>query len=72
MGVTELVVLLQLRVFLTGYTVAMVTYHVTKIIITCSPMIGHLFDIFILTSTDIYVVVSIHQGTRAVNRYEPP
>ena len=44
---------LKLRVFLTGYTVAMVTYYVTKIIITCSPMIGHLFDTFILTSTDI-------------------
>ena len=59
MGVTELVFeLLVLKpkikgVFLTGYIVAMVTYYVTKIIITCSPMIGHLFDTFILTSTDI-------------------
>ena len=52
MVVTELVIMsykhlkLKLRVFLTGYTVAMVTCFVKKIIITCSPMIGH-------SSTDI-------------------
>ena len=32
---------LKLRVFLPGHSVAMVTYYVTKIIPTCSPMIGH-------------------------------
>ena len=31
---------LKLRVFLAGHSVAMVTYCVTKIIPTCSPMIG--------------------------------
>ena len=35
---------LKLRVFLAGHSVAMVTYCVTKIIQTCSPMIGHFFD----------------------------
>ena len=32
--------LLKLRVFLAGHSVAMVTYSVTKIIPTCSPIIG--------------------------------
>ena len=32
---------LKLRVFLAGHSVAMVTYCATKIIPTCSPMIGH-------------------------------
>ena len=31
---------LKLRVFLAGHSVAMVTYCVPKIILTCSPMIG--------------------------------
>ena len=34
---------LKLRVFLAGYSVTMVTYCVTKIIPTCSPMIGQFF-----------------------------
>ena len=42
---------LKLRVFLTGCTVAMVTCYVKKIIITCSPMIEHLFDAIIFAST---------------------
>ena len=40
------------RVFLAGHSVAMVTYSVTKIISTCSPMIGQFFDIMIVASTD--------------------
>ena len=31
---------LKLRVFLAGHSVAMVSYCVTKIMLTCSPMIG--------------------------------
>ena len=34
---------LKLRVFLAGYSVAMVTYSVTKTIPTCSPIIGHYY-----------------------------
>ena len=43
---------LKLRVFLAGHSVAMVTYFVTKIIPTCSPMIGQFFDTMIVASTD--------------------
>ena len=43
---------LKLRVFLAGHSVAMVTYCVTKIIPTCSPMIGQFFDAVIVASTD--------------------
>ena len=43
---------LKLRVFLAGHRVAMVTYSVTKIIPTCSPMIGQFFDTMIVASTD--------------------
>ena len=43
---------LQLRVFLAGNTVAMVTYCVTKIIKTCSPMVGQFFDTMIVASSD--------------------
>ena len=35
---------LKLRVSLASHSVAMVTYCVTKIIPTCSPMIGQFFD----------------------------
>ena len=41
---------LKLRVFLAGHSVAMVTYFVTKIILTCSPMIGQCFDTMIVAS----------------------
>ena len=40
---------LKLRVFLAGHSVAMVTYCVTKIIGTCSPVI---FDTMIVASID--------------------
>ena len=43
---------LQLRVFLGGYTVAMVMYCVTKMIPTSSPMIGQFFDTMIVASSD--------------------
>ena len=43
---------LKLRVFLAGHSVAMVTYSVTKIMPTCSPMIGQFFDTMIVASTD--------------------
>ena len=43
---------LKLRVFLAGHNVAMVTYCVTKIIPTCSPVIGQFFDSMIVASID--------------------
>ena len=43
---------LKLRVFLADHIVAMVTYTVTKIIPTCSPMIGQCLDTMIVASTD--------------------
>ena len=43
---------LKLRVFLAGHSVAMVTYCVTKIIPTCSPVTGQFFDTMIVASTD--------------------
>jgi len=57
MGVTELVLSykrskLKLRVFLAGHIVAMVTYFVTKIIQTCSPVIGQFSDTMIVASID--------------------
>ena len=42
----------QLGVFLASNTVAMVTYCVTKMIITCSPMVGQFFDTMIVASSD--------------------
>ena len=43
---------LKLRVFLVGYSVAMVTCCVTKMIPTCSPVIGQFFDTMIVASID--------------------
>ena len=44
---------LKLRVFLEGHnSVAVVTYCVTKIIPTCSPVIGEFFDTMIVASID--------------------
>ena len=43
---------LKLRVFLAGNSVAMVTYCVTKMIPTCSPVIGQCFDTMIVASID--------------------
>ena len=38
--------------FLTGYTVAMVTYNVKNTTVTYSPMIRHLLNTIIVKSTD--------------------
>ena len=43
---------LKLRVLLAGHSVAMLTYCVTKIISTCSPVIKQFFDTMIVASTD--------------------
>ena len=43
---------LKITVLLAGHSVAMVTYSVTKITPTCSPMIGQFFDTMIVASTD--------------------
>ena len=42
----------ELRVFLAGHSVAMVTYCVTKIIPTCLRMIGLVFDTMTVASID--------------------
>ena len=42
----------QLRVFLAGYTVAMVTYYDMEKTKTCSPIIGQCFDTMIVASSD--------------------
>ena len=42
----------KLRVFLAGHSVAMVTYSVTKIIPTCSPVIRQFVDTMIVASID--------------------
>jgi len=43
---------LKLRVFLAGHSVAMVTFCVTKMIPTCSLVIGLCFDTMIVASSD--------------------
>jgi len=43
---------LKLRVFLAGHSDAMVTFCVTKMIPTCSPVIGLFFDTMIVASSD--------------------
>ena len=43
---------LKLRVFLAAHSVAMVTYRVTKIIPTCSPVIGQFCYIMIVALID--------------------
>jgi len=44
--------MLSLGVFLAGYTVAMATYCVTRIIAACSPMIEQFLDSMIIASVD--------------------
>ena len=41
----------EIKGFLAGHSVAMVTYCVTKIIPTCSPVIGQLFDAMVIASS---------------------
>ena len=43
---------LKLRVLLAGHSVAIVTYCVTKIIPTCSPVMGQLLDTMTVASID--------------------
>jgi len=43
---------LKLRVFLAGHSVALVTYCVTKMIPTCSPVITQFFNTMIVGSID--------------------
>ena len=43
---------MKLRVFLAGHSVAMVTYYVTKIIPTCSTVIGQFFVTMIVATID--------------------
>ena len=42
----------KIKGVLVGHIVAMVTYCLTKIIPTCSPVIGQVFDTMIVASTD--------------------
>ena len=61
MGVTDLFLSyerlkLNLRVFLGGLIVALVTYGATKLTATCSPIIGQFYDTMILALTDIECV----------------
>ena len=43
---------LELRMFLAGHTVAMVTYYVMERTRSCSPVIGECFDTMIVASSD--------------------
>jgi len=43
---------LQLRVFLASNTVAMETYFVTKMVTTCSSMVGQFCDTMIVASSN--------------------
>ena len=52
---------LQLRVFLADHTVAMISYSVTKMITTCSPMVGQFFDTMIAVSSDKSVFITTHR-----------
>ena len=51
---------LKLRVFLAGNSVAMVTFCATKIIPTCTPIIGQFFDTMIVASIDRVVIMTHH------------
>ena len=53
---------LKLRVFLAGHSVAMATYCDTKIIPTCSPVIGQFFGTMIVASIDKRVTIMTHQN----------
>ena len=51
--------------FIADHTVTMVTYCVTKMITTCSPMVGQCFDSMIVGFNDPY------QNLSAGNCFEP-
>jgi len=59
---------LKLRVFLASNTVVMVTYCVTKMVTTCSPMVGQFFDTMIIAG----VVIMTNQNISAGDYFEPP
>ena len=66
---------LKLRVFLAGHIVAMVTYCITKIIPTCSPVIGQFFDTMIAASIDkewLLLPIKIYVLESAGNCFETP
>jgi len=66
---------LKLRVFLAGHSVAMVAYCVTKMIPTCSPVIGQLFDTMVVASSDKEWqkrTIKIYLFESTGNCYEPP
>jgi len=56
-------------VFLASNTFAMVTYRVTKIVTTCSSMVGQFFDIKIVALSDKETVVTIHQNINCGNTF---
>ena len=63
---------LSLRVYLVSNTVAMVTYCVTKMVTTCSPMVEQYFDIMIVASSDKEWLTTTHQNISAGNYFELP
>ena len=62
----------QLRVFLAGHTVAMVTYYLMERTATCSPIVGQFFDTMIVASSDKRVAIATHPNLSAGNCFEPP
>ena len=59
--------------FLASNTVAMVTYYVTKMVTTCSPMVGQFFDTMIVASSDKeWLYITTHHNISAGNYFEPP
>ena len=62
---------LYLRVVLASNTVAMVTYCVTKMVTTCSLMVGQFFDTMIVASSE-EAVITTHQKISAGYYLEPP
>ena len=50
----------------------MVTYYVTKMIMTSSPMMGQMFDTVIVAGSDKEWVITTHQNLIVGNCFEPP
>ena len=57
--------------FLEGHIVAMVTCYATNLTVTCSPMVGHDFDIMILASIDIQYCSEISEPKHMRNTQIP-
>ena len=62
-NVNESRLILALLMIGWGHAVAMVAYCFTKLITTCSPMVGHFFDIMIVASS---LVITPHQNLSTV------